>query len=109
MCKTASSFFLSYSDSRLLERDNFVVVVRLAAVFFSYRAFLYQAYAAQLLDGLNHRRALQTERGANVVIAVPEPFCCTVGALAEEQIHSRLCRCQHIFEQTAADKEKIPS
>ena len=108
MCKTASSFFLSYSDSRLLERDNLVVVVRLAAVFFSYRAFLYQTYAAQLLDGLNHRRTLQTKRGANIVIAVPEPFRAAVGALTEEQIHPCLCRGQHIFEETAADKEKIP-
>ena len=86
MCKTASSFFLPYSDSRLLERDDLVVVVRLAAVFFSYRAFLYQTYAAQLLDGLNHRRTLQTKRGANIVIAVPEPFRAAVGALTEEQI-----------------------
>ena len=109
MCKTASSFFLPYSDSRLLERDDLVVVVRLAAVFFSYRAFLYQAYAAQFLDSLNHRRTLQTKRGANIVIAVPEPSGAAFGALTEEQIHPCLCRGQHIFEETAADKEKIPS
>ena len=109
MCKTASSFFLPYSDTRLLERDDLVVVVRLAAVFFSYRAFLYQAYAAQFLNGLNHRRTLQTKRGTNIVIAVPKPSGTAVGTFAKEQIHSQRCRGQLVFKYTAADKEKTPS
>ena len=50
-----SAAFLTAFFTQTLERDDLVVVVRLAAVFFSYRAFLYQTYAAQLFDGLNHR------------------------------------------------------
>ena len=84
------------------------MVIRKAAVFLFDRAFLYQTNTAQLLDGLNHRRTLQPKRGANIVIAVPEPSGAAVGALAEEQVHSRLRICQHILEETAADKEKIP-
>ena len=85
------------------------MVIRKAAVFLFDRAFLYQPHAAQLPDGLNDSRALQLQRGAYVVVAVPKPSGSAVGALAEEQIHSRLCGGQLIFQEKAADKEKIPS
>lgn len=85
------------------------MVIRKAAVFLFDRAFLYQPHAAQLPDSLNDSRALQLQRGAYIVVAIPKPSCAAVSAFTEEQVHSCLCRGKHIFEKATADKEKIPS
>ena len=107
--ETASPFSFSASDSRRLESNYLVVVVRIAAVLFSHPVFFYQTNRNKLLERLYDRRTLQMQCGTNIIIAVPKAHRAAVSALTAVQIHSCLCGGQPKAQKAAVDKEESPT
>ena len=107
--ETASPFSFSASDSRRLESNYLVVVVRIAAVLFSHPVFFYQTNRNKLLERLYDRRTLQMQCGTNIIIAVPKAHRVAVSALTAVQIHSCLCGGQPKAQKAAVDKEESPT